>query len=485
MRSAPLNSARMNWQEISRFLRGPWPWVAAGAVLALFTVLEWRERSDHPVDPRPAGGVEDILKLSQRKDVNVMFVLVDTLRASHLHSYGYPRPTSPFLDSLANQGVRFGRHLSQSSWTKCSMASLWTALYPQRSGVLRFDDLLSSEAVTAAEVFRKAGFRTAGIWRNGWVESYFGFDQGFDLYVRPGTRDVPEQVRRENPTLQIGGTDLDAVDAATEFLRVSGHERWFIYLHLMDVHEYTYGIESAKFGSAYVDVYDNAVLHVNRVLDRLFSQLYFTGHLADTIFIVAADHGEAFAERGSEGHARNVYPEVTEVPLIMSFPFRLEKPIVVSQRTANVDIWPTVIEILGLPPLEGVDGRSRLPEILAAARGEAGPDGKTEIAHLDQTWGQRVDTISPNVSVSDGPYRYVLFRGANGKNAREELFDFDRDPKERENQIEKQPEVAERLRKDADLYLSSKPTWKTGAKLGLDELQLNQLRALGYSVPRR
>jgi arylsulfatase A-like enzyme len=468
-----------------RFWRGPWPWVAAAAVLGVFAVLEWRERSDHPVDPRPPGTVEDIQKLSQRKDVNVLFILVDTLRASHLHNYGYPRPTSPFLDSLANQGLRFTRHLSQSSWTKCSMASLWTGLYPQRSGVTRFDDVLSKEAVTAAEVFRKAGFRTAGIWRNGWVESYFGFDQGFDLYVRPGAQNVPEQIRRENPTLTMGGTDLDIVAATTEFLRVSGHERWFLYLHLMDVHEYTYGIESAKFGSAYLDVYDNAVLHVNRVLDQLFSQLYLTGHLTDTIFIVAADHGEAFAERGSEGHARNVYPEVTEVPLIMSFPFRLTKPIIVTQRTANVDLWPTVFDMLGLPPLENVDGRSRMPEILAAARGEAGPDGKTEIAHLDQSWGQRVETTSPNVAVSDGPYRYIMFRGPDGKNLREELFDFARDPRERENQLEAQPEVAKRLREDADLYLASKPTWNQGPKLGLDELQLNQLRALGYSVPRR
>jgi hypothetical protein len=141
--------------------------------------------------------------------------------------------------------------------------------------------------------------------------------------------------------------------------------------------------------------------------------------------------------------------------------------------------------MLGLPPLENVDGRSRMPEILAAARGQTPPEDKTEIAHLDQTWGQRVDTTAPNVALSDGPYRYVQFRGVNGKVAREELFDFERDPRERENQIEDHPDIAERLRKDADLYLASKPTWKTGAKLGLDELQLNQLRALGYSVPRR
>jgi len=78
------------------------------------------------------------------------------------------------------------------------MASIWTALYPQHSGVTRFDDVLPADAKTAAEVFHDAGFRTAGIWRNGWVESYFGFGQGFDVYTRPSFRSAPMQLRREN-----------------------------------------------------------------------------------------------------------------------------------------------------------------------------------------------------------------------------------------------------------------------------------------------
>jgi len=460
--------------------------VIAAAALAVFAALRWKEESERIVDPRPPGTAEDIAKLSQRKDVNVLFVLIDTLRAERLRTYGYRRPTSPFLDVLASQGLRFGRHLSQSSWTKCSMASLWTGLYPQRSGVTRFDDVIPQEAVTAAEVFHEAGFRTAGIWRNGWVESYFGFDQGLEVYTRPRSRAVPDDVRRQNPTVQHGGSDMDGVDVAAEFLRVYGHDRWFLYLHLMDVHEYTYGAESARFGTGYADVYDNAILHVNGVLDALLGVLYRGGFLANTLIIIGSDHGEAFGERGTEGHARNVYRETTEVPLVFGFPFRLAVPAVVRQRTANVDLWPTVLELLGLPPLEGADGRSRVPEMLAAARGEPGPeDTATPIAHLDQTWGQRVETTAPNVTVSDRGFRYVLFRDAKG-GAREELFDADHDAVELENRLEAEPEVAERLREQAVLYLASKPPWKEAApKLELDELQLNQLRALGYAVPAK
>ncbi len=75
-----------------------------------------------------------------------MLLVVDTLRADHLGSYGYARDTSPELDRLAATGARFDRHLSQSSWTKCSMASLWTGLYPARTGITRFDDVIPDEA---------------------------------------------------------------------------------------------------------------------------------------------------------------------------------------------------------------------------------------------------------------------------------------------------------------------------------------------------
>ena len=78
-------------------------------------------------------------------------------------------------------------------------------------------------------------------------------------------------------------------------------------------------------------------------------------------------YGEAFGDHGSEGHARDIYGEVTTTPFILSFPFRLEPGLVVDSRTANVDLWQTVLELTGMPPLEETDGRPRLPEIVATA----------------------------------------------------------------------------------------------------------------------
>src|SRR5258705_13732040 len=122
----------------SGFWRGPWPWLAAAALAAGVALYSTLGRQA-PSDPRPFGGAAEIEALARRHDTNVLFVLIDTLRADRLNTYGYARPTSPLFDALARHGVLFSRHLSASSCTTCSMASLWTGLNPARSGATRSD----------------------------------------------------------------------------------------------------------------------------------------------------------------------------------------------------------------------------------------------------------------------------------------------------------------------------------------------------------
>ncbi|MBW2385603.1 MAG: sulfatase [Deltaproteobacteria bacterium] len=468
----------------SPLLSKRWPWLTAAAVVLLVYLATLVEVGRLDPDDRPVGTSEDIAALRERDDLNVLFIVIDTLRAERLGAWGYERDTSPLLDRLASQGIRFDRHLSQSSWTKCSMASLWTGLYPARTGVTRFEQVLSPEAKLPAEILSEAGFRTAGLFRNGWVEGYFGFDQGFDVYTRPVGRPAAPNVRRQNPTIKEVGTDIDAVRASEEFLRIYGHERWFLYLHLMDVHEYLYDEDSARFGTNFSDIYDNAILHTNFILDQLYDHLGREGYLDHTLIVIASDHGEAFGERGIEGHARFVYRETTEVPLILSLPFKLEPGVVVDQRTANVDIWPTILDLLGLPAMQGVDGHSQRPSILAAARGEDPPvrDGPA-YAHLDQNWGKRGSIEAPTVAVSDGDYRFVLTQEG-GRGWRQELFDRRHGAAESDNLAEIESEIAARMRAVAEGYLESEPPWQGRVQdLEIDEIKLNQLRALGYQIP--
>ena len=320
---------------------------AITATLMLAAFVFWHVE---PADPRPIGSIDDLADLKDRDDLNVLFILIDTLRADRLGSYGYARETSPTLDRLAASGIRFENHISQSSWTKSSMASLWTALYPSHTGVHRYSHALPEDAMLPAEVFSNFGFRTTGIWRNGWVAPNFGFSQGFDTYARPIPSGVSAKIRHEHPGATLAGSDVDATKAAIEFLRtVRADERWFLYLHFMDVHQYVSDIESARFGTTYSDLYDNAIHWTDRNIAYLLADLRDRKLLDKTIIVIASDHGEAFREHGDEGHARNLYGEVIETPLIISLPFKLKDPLVVQSPSANIDIWPTLFELLGFP----------------------------------------------------------------------------------------------------------------------------------------
>ena len=430
-------------------------------------------------DPRDVGGAQAIEALHERDDLNLLFVLIDTLRADRLSAYGYERETSPNIDALAAEGVRFAHQTSQSSWTKCSMASLWTGLYPVSTGVTRSPQGVSPEALMPAEILREAGFRTFAIWRNGWISPSFGFSQGFEVYHSPRAGRVPPAVQREKPSGGVTGTDQDIVNSAIEFLRSHEDERWFLYLHLMDVHQYVYDEDTALFGTRYSDIYDNSIRWVDRVLGSLLREVDARGLRDNTLIVLAADHGEAFGEHGREGHARDVYGEVTTTPFILSFPFRLDRSVVVESATENVDLWPTLLDLLGLPGLESPDGRSRLPELLAAVRSEPSPPSDTSnFAYIDQTWGRSKQPSRPMVAVGDGRYR-LLHRAVSGRG---ELFDRSVDALEAVDIAEQEPEVYARLTERARAYLARSPAWETSPDVELDESELEQLRALGYDV---
>jgi arylsulfatase A-like enzyme len=113
-----------------------------------------------------------------------------------------------------------------------------------------------------------------------------------------------------------------------------------------------------------------------------------------TLVAIASDHGEAFMEHGSEGHGRDLYREVVHVPFVIVPLLILDQQVRVDTTVANVDIWPTLLDLVGLPPLQGTDGRSLVPLILAAGDATAAeptqPLKRPVISHMDQHWGGRL-----------------------------------------------------------------------------------------------
>jgi arylsulfatase A-like enzyme len=432
-------------------------------------------------NPRPLASPEAIDQLPATEDLNIVFILIDTLRADRLSAYGYERETSPTLDALAADGLRFAQNMSQSSWTKCSMASMWTAHYPARTGVTRSEDAISPDAKMPAEILQEAGYKTYALWRNAWVGPSFGFSQGFEVYHSPRASPVAPSIRREKPTTGVAGTDWDIVQSAKDFLLTHSQEKFFLYLHLMDVHQYVYDEDSALFGTTYSDIYDNSIRWVDRLIGVLIEDLEERGLRDKTLIIVASDHGEAFGEHGREGHARDVYSEVVTTPLIISFPFRLPEPLVVEAPSENVDLWPTLLDLLGLEPIEGADGRSLRPEITAAA-GRGSVDDEVRFAHIDQSWGRKKVKSQPMVAVTEGPYRLV-YRSAGRGARRAELYKYESDRRESRRIDAAEPEVRKHMMELASAYLEQeKASWGDAPQIELDDAQLQQLRALGYEV---
>jgi arylsulfatase A-like enzyme len=468
-------------------------------IAGLLSLPEQKGKDPVEVRVRPSGTLDDVLAFSEREDFNVLFILVDTLRADHLSAYGYDRETSPNIAALAETGIRFARHVSQSSWTKCSMTSLWTGLYPARTRVVRSPHVISEDAVMPAEIFRDAGFRTAGIWRNGWIAPEFGFAQGFMTYTEPKSTKRDRSIVRERPNVAaLLGSDADLLVSARSFLRTFGHERWFLYMHMMDVHQYVYTPDEAVFGTGYLDIYDSSILWVDKVIGEIIGDLELRGLRDRTLIVFASDHGEGFNEHGNEGHARDIYGEVTTTPLILSFPFRLEPGLVVDSLTANVDLWPTVLDLTGLPDLIDPDGRSRVPDIIAAAGTSASGSFPQELpqelpgdepqqqdgavfSYLDQTWGQDRRQPEPLVAVDRGPWR-LFYPSKPG--AKVELYDKSSDPTEQHNVVEAYPGVTEELTRVAQDHLDGPlPPWGDDApSLELEDMQVEMLRALGYGV---
>ncbi len=471
---------------LRRWLDSPWPYFIGAAILLVLAIASQFEVR---LPARSKESIDSVATLKERDDVNVVFVLIDTLRADRLGLYGYERPTSPNIDLLGRTGIVFRHVISQSSWTKTSMASLWTSTLPANNGMLRYNHALPDEATLPAEIFKPAGFRTAGIWRNGWVAPNFGFSQGFEVYMRPKPGRERANVQRGNPSSHpLVGTDEDLIKSAGDFLANFGHERFFLYLHFMDAHQYLYDASSAKFGTSYSDSYDQAILWTDLLLGALVDKLDRLGLLDETVIAIASDHGEAFQEHGREGHAKNLYSEVTAVPFIISLPFLLDPGIEVEATISNLDVWPTLLDLVGLDPLPNADGVSMLPLALEAGGGASAEDGlrdRTVFGQLDRFWGNPKVASYPIISVTEGNWR-LMMHAKNPKGL--ELYDRAEDPGENRDLVTEDeiPAKAESLREMAKQYLAdAKSPWGVDPKeVELDDLKLEQLRALGYVIKK-
>ena len=398
-------------------------------------------------------------------ETDVVLVAVCTLRYNRLESYGYPYPTSPFMNALASQGIQFNQNYSQTSWTRPSMGSLLTGRYPRglqldspgNGGVTRL--ALDEEDTLLGEVFSEAGRRVIGAVNNPNVREQFGFAQGFDVYHAPATSWTNRKITLDDSALV--NTILAAVDETPDDQR--------LYIRMTPVGPHTTRQFTRRDHTLLQDAhhpeYDASV----RLLDARLATLFVSikERRPNTLFVVVADHGEGLNQPRHHhfGHGNYLYQTTIHTPWLIHHPSL--SPQQVDGLTMNIDVMPTILDMLGMTAPAIVDGRSQA----AVIRGETSHTGHTyAFSETMYNRSNKAAVISEN---------FLLIR--NRKSDKDQLFSLE-DWRARDALGDSHPEARAALAGALDEWEATQATTITDepTEAEADEETSRMLEAMGY-----
>jgi arylsulfatase A-like enzyme len=418
---------------------------------------------------------------SQGRRPNVVLVLVDTLRADHLGTYGYGRPTSPRIDAIAREGIVFERAYSVSPWTNPAIATLFTGFWPQKlmppaRHRIAIHQALPDAVETLAEGFAAAGYRTAALVDHPGITPKLNFGKGFETFVR---------------LFEAGGfpvwglTDSGFVLAQIERTLDADRARpLFLYLHLVYPHR-PYGPPppyDGMFGPGFakldaseragiVNAYDAEIRYTDDLIGKLEDALVARDMWDATWLVLTSDHGEGFWEHGRGEHGNTLFDELLRIPLVVHPPVRWGgEPVRVPNRVSLVDVFPTLLGMAGIHD-RARDGHDLL--LLLDDGGLGLLDDRTifaESPHAGDVHG---------AAVLRGEHKYIFWKGDP-----ERVFDLAADPEERESLSWFDPsrmrDAREHLIRHRARSRTSRERWPKETR-SLDADTVERLRALGYT----
>jgi choline-sulfatase len=397
---------------------------------------------EHPTPvARPAGNAPR----------NVILLVIDTARADAFGPFARPDRVvkTPVFDGLAARSTVFANAYNNENWTKPSVATTLSGLYPSSHGAKQDASKLSSDVELLNERLARDGFATAGFVANGYVSKVFGFEQGWDVF---------RNYIRENKASESEHVFADALAWHARHLEKHPDEPYFLYLQTIDPHV-TYRVDQ-EFWSPYFEgeydgplgpsigaddqvklsskklagsardvawlraLYWGEIAYHDAQLGKLLAELEARNALADTMLVITNDHGEELGERGRFGHGHQVFEEMIRAPLIIHYPPRFAAT-VIPEIVEHVDLAPTILEVLGKSPLKDADGISLVPLL----RGQ--PISQPPYAVTEFLDSRRVLRVGS----------WKLVERANGESA---LFDVVADPMEQRD-LETTAPIAGRL----------------------------------------
>lgn len=399
------------------------------------------------------------------KRPNIIFILIDTLRADRMGLYGYQRNTTPAIDAIADEAAIFDNAIAPAPWTQPSMASIFCSRFPSvhkvtnfmlaynmRWGKAKRMSVFGDSFVTIAEMLGKQGYDTAGFVGNFLVSKYYGFGQGFDFYSDMNYRNQPQ-----------GATSGDVLNRhLLQWLgRRESQKPLFLYIHYMDAHGPYYARpefyqpffkqvaqmqnkrklsapEKGRLGYLATGKAAPIIARYKELTDyqEFWSAFYDAGvreqdqHISDLIvglknmdlwddsyIALAADHGEELSEHGLWSHGKTLYQTELHVPFILRWPGRLSSKRIVP-TVQLIDLMPTLIEQLQLEPVSGMQGRSLAADI-------AGKDSGKPVS----TFSEAVKFGPNTIAVSQGGWKLIAKQGRKTS----ELYNIADDPYEQKN----------------------------------------------------
>jgi arylsulfatase A-like enzyme len=420
---------------------------------------------------------------------HLVLLSLDTVRADHLTPYGYARPTSPALETFAAGSVLFTRAFAQQTNTNPSHASMFTGLYPHVHGNETNFHTLPEGRPTLAGILAQNGFATGGFVSGAALQTFTGLHRGFEVY-----RDEMEGWRQDGAV---------ATERALEWLRsLPEDRRFFLFLHLYDAHG-PYQVDPERLGrfaspepgrrldhippyqrlrrdgkllehlNLYVDRYDTQVHYMDELAGRLLAEI----DLEDTLVVVATDHGETLGERYHVlDHGAQVFEEQTRIALLVRAPGLAPRR--VDTLVESVDLLPTVLDLLGVPPPPGAAFQgSSLRPLLAGSRKPL-RSVVFSSARADSTWyeGYELDDKRLIHTARSNRWKLIVYPGVERDYI--ELYDLRADPGETENVAGRHPEVQATLAQALERWLDERGPTRPEADLP-EELR-EKLRQLGY-----
>lgn len=318
---------------------------------------------------------------------NILLIAVDTLRADHLGAFGYERNTTPNIDELVEKSLAFSRAYAPSPWTKPSVASIHTGLFPTAHTVERPHSALPSDVVTLAEILKGEGWQTASVTSNMLLDERYGYSQGFDSYDS-GDAQGHRYVSTPGITAKAKQHLADFANTEEPFflslLYFDPHYDWRNHglgiaaktagrlngletiKEMRDMAATAPGMSEEEIGNIR-DRYDEEIQFTDAGIGQVLAELNRLGLGDNTIVVFTADHGEEFLEHGWLGHTRFLFEGMIHVPLSVFDPRQGTPPAKpLDTPVSTVSVTPTIVELAGLDHVKYAFGAPSLAPLFGA-----------------------------------------------------------------------------------------------------------------------